>query len=102
MTRQTVFEAEPLERQQLLESILREMVANVLRLPLDSVDVQQPLNNMGLDSLMTLELINKIKEKIGHTLSLGDFLQGPTIKQLAGNIYEGLSETLLLQEEIRP
>jgi len=83
LTLQAILAAEPSERQQLLETSLRDMVARVLRLPVASVDVQQPLNNLELDSLMVLELFNRIEKTFGKTIRLGTTLQAPTVEQLA-------------------
>ncbi len=82
LTLQAVLDADPSERQQLVETSLREMVARVLRLPVASVDVQQPLNNLGLDSLMALELFNRIERTFSKTIRLGTTLQAPTVEQL--------------------
>jgi myxalamid-type polyketide synthase MxaB len=79
---QAILAADTSERQQLVETSLREMVAKVLRLPVASVDVQQPLNNLGLDSLMALELFNRIEKTFGKTVRVEATLQAPTVEQL--------------------
>jgi len=48
------------------------------------------LNEMGVDSLMVLELSLGIKEQIGLNFSAMEFLKGPTLRQLAA-----LAETRL-------
>jgi acyl carrier protein/NAD(P)-dependent dehydrogenase (short-subunit alcohol dehydrogenase family) len=83
LTLQAVLDADPSERQQLVETSLREMVARVLRLPADGVDVRQPLNDLGLDSLMALELFNRIEKTFSKTIRLETTLQAPTVEQLA-------------------
>ena len=82
LTQQAILAADPSERQQLVETSLREMVARVLQLPVASVDVQQPLNNLGLDSLMALELFNRIERTFSKTIRLETTLQAPTVEQL--------------------
>jgi len=86
LTWQAILATDPSERQQLLETSLREMVARVLQLPVASVDVQQPLNNLGLDSLMALELFAQIEKTFGQTLRLATTLRAPTVEQLANTL----------------
>ncbi|HTK74403.1 MAG TPA: SDR family NAD(P)-dependent oxidoreductase, partial [Gemmataceae bacterium] len=49
------------ERPAVLESQLREQAARVLRLPAASLDAGVPLNHLGIDSLMAIELKNRIE-----------------------------------------
>ncbi|NMO16394.1 SDR family NAD(P)-dependent oxidoreductase [Pyxidicoccus fallax] len=53
--------AEPEARVELLHDVLRAQVARVLRLPEARVDVDAPLRSLGMDSLMGLELRNRIE-----------------------------------------
>jgi polyketide synthase 12/epothilone polyketide synthase D len=53
--------AEPEARVGLLHEVLRAQVARVLRLPEAKVDVDAPLRSLGMDSLMGLELRNRIE-----------------------------------------
>ena len=56
ITREEFFAADEAERLPLLEDYLGRQVSRVLRIPLDELDVQQPLNNLGIDSLMAVEM----------------------------------------------
>ena len=58
--RRTFLAAEPAARHRLLRSYLSEQVARVLGLSASRLDVEQPLSNLGLDSLMAVELKNRI------------------------------------------
>ena len=69
------------------------MVARVLQLPAASVDLQQPLNNLGLDSLMALELFTRIEKTFGQTLSPATTLQAPTVEQLANILSAAFAQT---------
>lgn len=66
--------AAPEERKPLLESSLRELFAKVLGFPAAKVDLQQPLYSLGLDSLMAVELRNRIEANLGVVVPLEDFL----------------------------
>jgi NAD(P)-dependent dehydrogenase (short-subunit alcohol dehydrogenase family)/acyl carrier protein len=73
--------AEPAERRQLLQSYLTELVARVLGLSASKLDIQQPLSNLGLDSLMAVELKNRIAVDLGVNVPMVTFLLGPSVEQ---------------------
>jgi amino acid adenylation domain-containing protein len=72
----------PMGREQLVQ-YFRERVAGVLRLEPGRVDPERPLNTMGLDSLMALELKGGVEEELGASLPISALLDGPTIVELA-------------------
>nr|AAF62885.1 EpoF [Sorangium cellulosum] len=57
--------AEPSARAGLLQDVVRVQVSHVLRLPEDKIEVDAPLSSMGMDSLMSLELRNRIEAALG-------------------------------------
>ncbi|MGA7869671.1 MAG: acyltransferase domain-containing protein [Candidatus Binatus sp.] len=81
--RDRLIAAEPAERLQLALSYLTELVARVLGQSASKVDVQQPLSTMGLDSLMAVELKNRIAVDLGVNLPMVTFLSGPSVEQAA-------------------
>jgi acyl transferase domain-containing protein/acyl carrier protein len=84
--------AAPEERRQLVETYLQEQLAKVLRLAAFKLDVQQPINKLGLDSLMAVELKNRIQNDLGVTLLVVTFLKGPSLAQLATQVLDQLAE----------
>ncbi|KYC36938.1 hypothetical protein WA1_45620 [Scytonema hofmannii PCC 7110] len=58
------------EQQQLLEEYLKQQIAKVLGLAPYQLDVEQPLNTLGLDSLMLIQLVNRIKTDFALELSI--------------------------------
>jgi acyl carrier protein len=80
-----------MERQRLLQSYLSEQVARVLGLPASQLDVQQPLSNLGLDSLMAVELKNRIAVDLGVNVPMVKFLQGFSVAEAATQILEQLT-----------
>ena len=56
------------------------------------VEVQQPLSDQGLDSLMSTELFAHIEKTFGQALPLATLIEAPTIKQLAGVLASVLSQ----------
>lgn len=72
------------------EDYLAALVAEVLELPAASLDRARPLNRMGLDSLMAVEVKNRVEEDLGVALSVVQFLQGPSVAELAARLDEEL------------
>jgi acyl carrier protein len=100
-TRIALLAAQPAERLALLQSHLRELVARVLGLPPSKLDVQQPLSNLGLDSLMAVELKNRIAVDLGVNVPMVTFLSGPSVEQAAAQLLRLLtSETSV--SSVRP
>jgi acyl transferase domain-containing protein/acyl carrier protein len=84
--------ADPDTRRSLLESHLRDVAAGVLRLNRSRLDPEQPLNGLGLDSMMAIELKNSIEGSLGVTLAVVDLLKGTTVAQLAADLAPRLQE----------
>jgi acyl carrier protein len=79
------------KRQQVLNQCVREATVKVLGLDsMDELDDRQPLQELGLDSLMAMELKNMLQSAIGMEQSLSTTLvfDYPTIAQLTGHIIE--------------
>ncbi|EGO65798.1 lichenysin synthetase A [Acetonema longum DSM 6540] len=83
--------AGPEERRQLLEQYLCGQTAQVLKLPQARLDVNAALNGMGLDSIMAVELKNKLERTLGVVVPMVNFLQGPSIAELAAQVQELLT-----------
>jgi NAD(P)-dependent dehydrogenase (short-subunit alcohol dehydrogenase family) len=88
LSRAALLALEPPTRTHALEAYLCEQVARVLRLPLATLNPHQPLNSLGMDSLMAIELKNRIEVDLGSTLSVVTFLQDMAIEQLAGQLLD--------------
>jgi myxalamid-type polyketide synthase MxaE and MxaD len=89
--RDVLLAAEPAERRQLLHSYLSEQVARVLGLTPSKLDVQQPLSQLGLDSLMAVELKNRIAVDLGVNVPVVKFLQGFSVHQAVTQILDQLA-----------
>jgi phthiocerol/phenolphthiocerol synthesis type-I polyketide synthase C len=81
--RETILAAGPGERSQLLEAFLVEQVARVIGLSVDRIDALQPLNSLGIDSLMSIELKNRLEAALGIVIPVVKLLEGPTIGEFA-------------------
>ena len=81
--RETILAASPGERLQLLEAFLAAHVARVIGLSVDRIEVRQPLNSLGIDSLMSIELKNRIEAELGVFIPVVKLLEGPSIAEFA-------------------
>jgi NADP-dependent 3-hydroxy acid dehydrogenase YdfG/acyl carrier protein len=78
----------PQERLAMAEFMLAERVAQTLRIPAERIDVKQPLTDMGIDSLMAVELQIGINMTFGVELSALELTRGFSITQLATPLLE--------------
>ncbi|QNP68365.1 amino acid adenylation domain-containing protein [Streptomyces roseirectus] len=74
-----------------LQTRLAEIVARCLKLDED-IDPDQPLASYGFDSLTGMKIVAGIADAFGVTVSLGDFYDHPTLRELA--LYYAESGTL--------
>ena len=76
------------QRQQKLTQYLSEQIARVLGHTSLKLDPQQRLNRLGIDSLMAVELKNRIGSDLNVPITVTNFLQGITFEQLSTQILE--------------
>jgi myxalamid-type polyketide synthase MxaE and MxaD len=86
--------ASPEEQYELLQTHIRQAVASILKLPLTRVDPHLPLGRMGLDSLMGLELRNRLESLLGLTLSATLVWNYPTVTELTAYLAEKWGQTI--------
>jgi NADPH:quinone reductase-like Zn-dependent oxidoreductase/acyl carrier protein len=87
---ETLRTAEAASRRALLESFLQEQVAQVLKQARSRIDVHKPFRTLGLDSLMALELRNRLEAGIGIPLPATIAWNYPTVSALAPFLAERL------------
>ncbi len=73
-------------RTKLLEDALRAQVSQVLRIPEGKLDVDEPLTSLGMDSLMGLELRNRIEAALGMTIPVTLLWTYPTVVALSEHL----------------
>ena len=79
-------EATAAGRAALLIEFLRGEAARVLRIAVDRLDADAPLTGLGMDSLMGLELRNRIEAALGVTAPATLLWTYPTLAALAGHL----------------
>ena len=78
--------ASPLARRSLIEGIVREALGAVLRLPAKQLDGRRAFGSSGLDSLMALELRNRLETAFERSLPATLAWNYPTIEQLTQHL----------------
>ena len=92
------------DRLALIGQAVRDVVGSVLRVKPDGLRADQPLTDLGLDSLMAVEIENSIESTIGVALPPASLMRARTISQIATLIAEHLggaspAKTIVLPPE---
>ncbi|MCI0394342.1 MAG: polyketide synthase dehydratase domain-containing protein [Chloroflexi bacterium] len=85
------------ERQPFVEAYLRQQIAEVLKHTAGQIDVQTPLSDLGMDSLMALALQKRIESHLGVTIPIATFYEGVNLAQLAADILAQVQESAILE-----
>jgi aryl carrier-like protein len=92
--RDSLLATAPAQRSERLVGALRELAAQVLGTRPATVDPRRPLSELGLDSLMAVDLQNTVASALGVTLAPTVLLEHPTLTALASAMLRqiGLAE----------
>jgi thioester reductase-like protein len=86
--RQKLYSVEQSQRHKVLEEFLCHQIAKVVRTSPKKLDVEKPLNDQGLDSLMAVELLARIETQLGLVLPTGQLMDAPSIAKLSALMLE--------------
>jgi acyl transferase domain-containing protein/thioesterase domain-containing protein/acyl carrier protein len=78
-------------RPALIAAVVRDSVARVLRTGADKLDRNRPLRELGLDSLMAFELLNRLQTRTGASLPTSKISANSTIESLCALVEENLA-----------
>ena len=87
----TVLKESPKENhKQLLEGYFQNLISQIMGLEPEDLDIDQPLNTFGMDSLMAIELKNKVNIELGADLNLVRYMEEINIIKLSEELEEQL------------
>lgn len=66
--------------------VLVGIISEIMRIPIEKIDRRQSLSNLGIDSLMAMELQTVIGQKTGARLSTLELMKGTPIEQLGAQV----------------
>lgn len=78
------------ELQEQFVDMVKTEVSDILKLPKDRIDPARPLQTMGLDSLMGIELVSAMENRFGIKLPVMALSENPSIEKLALRIIHQL------------
>ncbi len=78
--------ASVIDRRTLLDTLVRNVVAGVIRRPAAQLDAQQPFGAVGVDSLMALEIRNRLETALERRLTATLTWNYPTVEALAAHL----------------
>jgi len=84
-------ELEPEQALALLKTVVAEEAANILRLPAAGIDALRPLSEMGMDSLMAVELRLALENRLRIDLPLMSLAEGTSVGSIATRLAGALS-----------
>ena len=89
--RALIASASPDEAQAHVATLLIEEVARIMKLAADRIEPQRPLAELGMDSLMAVELRLAVEQRFGISVPLLALSEGATITAMAARIVRSLS-----------
>ncbi len=82
--------ATPEEAVAIIADLVSHEVAGILRLPVEKIDHKRSLFDLGMDSLMGVELMMGIEERFGITIPMMALSGGPSIQRIAERLIKQL------------
>lgn len=79
----TLAEASPANRRQMLEDHVRGQFGKVLRMEPSTIALGEKIQNYGLDSLMAIELRNRLQSSLNTQVSVADIWTHASVSELA-------------------
>ena len=86
VTRDTILAAPVGDRLQFVEAYLRETIGKVVGAPAAKIALDRPLSELGMDSLMAIELTMRLEADLGLAVSSGTVLGGENVPRLAESL----------------
>lgn len=74
--------------------ILSIELAAVVKIPVSEIKLNRSISELGIDSLMSLELSRGLHAKYGLEITSMELLSGPSLDQLTENLVAQLTEKI--------
>jgi phthiocerol/phenolphthiocerol synthesis type-I polyketide synthase C len=81
------------EIQNHIASLLVKYISQIMRLPTEKISPEQSLLDLGMDSLMGMEIVMSVEKTFGIRLPLMALTEGASIQRIVGKISELLTTT---------
>jgi len=78
------------DKQSYLTNLVVEGLSRVLKVHSSKINLDDTLSNLGIDSLMLIELSLTIRSEFGLSILAAELPKYPTVKSLASNVQERL------------
>lgn len=88
--RDELLSADDETRQARLRDYFAEELARIMGIANSDLDLEQPLNEIGMDSLLASELKNNLERRLAFTLPMAAFLERPSVASLAAHAAKAL------------
>ena len=84
-------DAAPNQRRPLIVELVRLQIMQTLEIT-EPIDVDRPISEFGLDSLMSVSLVNRLETLLGIPVPVVKLLAGPTVVELVGSLFPDLPD----------
>ncbi len=95
LSREDFLAMAPEDCQQQLLNYLQKQVARLLKIAPSQLDSQQPLSQLGLDSLMAVECKHYLETSLGETVAIANLLQDLSLAQLTAKVWGQMQNSAL-------
>jgi myxalamid-type polyketide synthase MxaB len=90
---QKLREAEDSEREKLLGDYFAAELSRIMGLTDGQLNQSQPLNEIGMDSLLAMELKNNLERQLAINIPMAAFIESPSISSLAARMASSFTAT---------
>ncbi|MBT6432314.1 MAG: acyltransferase domain-containing protein, partial [Deltaproteobacteria bacterium] len=100
--REKVESAEAVAREQLISDFIRMIIAKGLRCEMAGLDMNEPLTNLGLDSLISIELLNQLETDLQVDININELQEETTGMKLTQTVLQSMFGSQDLPAEVSP